>query len=102
MPTMRLILTSHVMYPLTFTAVSSWLFSMLTARLVLSRVCTAVMYSQTFLAVSSWPDSLLTVSLILTSLIYSSDVLTDLYGCVQLAGLHDNYEANPDLTCVQQ
>jgi hypothetical protein len=60
------------------------------------------MYSQTLMAVSSWPDSLLTVSLILTSLIYSSDVLTDLYGCVQLAGFHANCEANPGLTCEQQ
>ncbi len=33
---------------------------------------------------------------------YSSDVPTDLYGCVQLAGFHANCEANPDLTCEQQ
>jgi hypothetical protein len=60
------------------------------------------MYSLTFMAVSSWPDSLLTVRLILTSHVYSSDVLSDLYGCVQLAGFHTNCEANPDHICGQQ
>ncbi len=65
-------------------------------------MCTAVMYSLTFMAVSSWPDSMLTARLTLTSHVYSSDVLTELYGCVQLAGFHANCEANPDLTCVQQ
>ncbi len=60
------------------------------------------MYPLTFMAVSSWPDSMPTVSLILTLLIYSSDVPTDLYGCVQLAGFHVNCEANPDLICGQQ
>jgi hypothetical protein len=84
------------------------------------------------MAVSSWPDSMLTVRLILTSGAYSSDVLSDLYGGVQLAGFHadceailtsgvyssdvlsDSYrcvqlarfhadcEANPDLRCIQQ
>jgi hypothetical protein len=62
----------------------------------------AVMYPLTFTAVSSWLDSMPTVRLILTSYVDSSDVLTDLYGCVQLAGFHANCEANPDLTCVQQ
>ncbi len=45
---------------------------------------------------------MLTVRLTLTSQIYSSDVPTDLYGCVQLAGFHANCEVNPDFTCVQQ
>ncbi len=55
------------------------------------------MYSLTFMAVSSWPDSMLTVRLILTSHVYSSDVLTDLYGGVQLAGFHANCEADSAL-----
>ncbi len=60
------------------------------------------MYPLTFMAVSSWPDSMLTVRLILTSYMDSSDVTTDLNGCVQLAGFHADCEANPDLTDLQQ